>query len=194
MVFATIKELDRAIRGEEKLTWDTMMAKLKSNHCLKHDDAKDKHRVDDIKGSWWRLFSDQKQELFVKGKELDAWLTKLVDDDQVMATTTIQIRDVQEFITPTEWIHTRGEQERKFLDVGVLRFPDIENPYIRVYHIQLSAWTSQGPSLMKFIRNRNGIKGEYNSCEFIPRRDIINRIAPDLVDQAVAEAASFLMA
>ena len=60
--------------------------------------------------------------------QLRVWFRGLVDDNDVMETTAISIDDLQNSV------HTAPEltERREFLDVGILRFPDVFRPYIQV--------------------------------------------------------------
>ncbi|KAF8454702.1 hypothetical protein BGX38DRAFT_1089291, partial [Terfezia claveryi] len=55
-------------------------------------------------------------------------------------------------------VYNKEEHRKKVLDIGVLRYPDITHPYIKVYRIQLEAW-SLCERIGPVQRDSNGISG-----------------------------------
>lgn len=77
------------------------------------------------------------------------------------------------------------------VEIGVLRYPDIEHPYFKVYKIKLTAWSDC--SRVLFVEtNKNGITGEFNCRKYKPRDSIIAGLREEIVAKAVQEAEDLL--
>ncbi|EEB98354.1 hypothetical protein MPER_02151 [Moniliophthora perniciosa FA553] len=69
-------------------------------------------------------------------------------------------------ITSVESAFYKKERHDKTLvDIGVLRFPESDNPHFKVYHIKLSA-CSQSERYAGLQFDSNGIFGEFSQCKF----------------------------
>ena len=71
---------------------------------------------------------------------MTTWFSDLVEDDDVLGRTNIDIEELAKLIGHTgaaitnllTMLYGHKELEREVVDIGILRFPDIENPYFRV--------------------------------------------------------------
>ncbi|TEB31677.1 hypothetical protein FA13DRAFT_1732552 [Coprinellus micaceus] len=79
--------------------------------------------------------------------------------------------------------------EKLFLDIGVLRFPDFQEPYVQVYRIQLTAWTEVN---IGDLQVQSGIRGAFNSCQFRPRTSFLQTFAKEALDLAKDRAIKCL--
>ena len=93
------------------------------------------------------------------------WFTELVGDKDILDSTKIPIADVANLVAETgaavtslpTAVYRNKEFTRHLVDLGVLRFPDVDHPYfkvrlhspvrvgsakrhLQVYRIQLKAW------------------------------------------------------
>jgi hypothetical protein len=69
--------------------------------------------------------------------KFDAWLTELIRDSDVKETmdkgSPSIVASVMDLVAPTSSNgQGKGKEDRKILDIGVLRFPDITRPFLRV--------------------------------------------------------------
>ncbi|KAL2270014.1 hypothetical protein VTJ83DRAFT_2198 [Remersonia thermophila] len=128
-------------------------------------------------------------------REVKSWFTSLINDEDVLNSTQIDIGVLADIVAQTgatvdhaETILYKHERHEKTLvDIGVLRFPDPENPFFKVYRIQLEAWSSSARIL--FVQeDQNGISGQYNVRRFQPRSSVIEGISKDIRKKAVKEA------
>ncbi|KAF5026995.1 hypothetical protein F66182_869 [Fusarium sp. NRRL 66182] len=97
--------------------------------------------------------------------EVKSWIDHLVSDDDVIQSTKIDqvipqivaqicatIKSLQSFSDKCE------HYEQTLLDVGVLRFPDIDHPFFKLYRIKLIAW-SDSSRVVYHYEDRSGIAG-----------------------------------
>ena len=75
------------------------------------------------------------------------------------------------------------------LNIGVLRFPDVDNPYLKLYRIKLTAWSDCDRTLFMQDDN-NGITGTGECCikKFRPCKSEIRRMTKSVKEKAVMEA------
>ncbi|KAJ7841240.1 hypothetical protein B0H13DRAFT_2365853 [Mycena leptocephala] len=84
-------------------------------------------------------------------------------------------------------IYKNEYHEKTMVDIGVLRFPDIDHPHFKLYHIRLVAW-SDSRRILFVQKDVNGITGEFNSRIFRPRSSVIQGLTEDVKKKAIREA------
>ncbi|OBZ69817.1 hypothetical protein A0H81_10529 [Grifola frondosa] len=128
-------------------------------------------------------------------EEVHAWFTKLISDadiidigvfSEIVATTGAAVEHLEHIIKKNEKL------EKSVVDVGVLRYPDIENPYFKVYRIQLKAWRDT-TRILVVGKHANGITGTCNIRRFKPRQIVIDRLKPETVNKASHLNTIFLL-
>ena len=78
--------------------------------------------------------------IFSQVNEVETWFLNLIDDADVLASTKINILDYANIVGCTDaaiedlktFIMRTDEVERSILEVGVLRYPDLDNPFFKV--------------------------------------------------------------
>jgi hypothetical protein len=66
--------------------------------------------------------------------KFDAWLSELIQDTEVKNTidkSSRLVASVMDLVAPTS-SNGKSKEARKFLDIGVLRFPYISRPFLQV--------------------------------------------------------------
>ncbi len=77
--------------------------------------------------------------------------------------------------------------EQTIIEIGVLRYPDFEHPYFKVYRIKLVAWSDS--SRILFIQDdKNGITGEFAVRRYKPRESVIAGLKEETKKKAIQEA------
>lgn len=77
--------------------------------------------------------------------------------------------------------------ERTMLEIGVLRYPDIDNPFFKVYRIKLVAWSDCTRVLM-VQKDKNGITGDFSMRRYKPRESVISGLKKETKVKAIEEA------
>ncbi|GJJ15953.1 hypothetical protein Clacol_010232 [Clathrus columnatus] len=195
MIAGTMRSLE-AHSKEGELSWDGVMSVLMQNPLLEADDGKIDRSDKLIKsGTNVFKFNGSPDESIVK--EVEAWFVHLIGDPDVLADTKIDIDVLANIVAQTgatvqsfESIFFKHESHEKTLvDIGILRFPDIDKPFFKVYRIKLTAWSSSARVLM-IQEDQNGITGEFNARNFRPRASVIEGMKEETKKLAVAEAES----
>jgi len=192
LVAALVSNLKRTRLAYSKpLSWDQLLEILKQAPFAESY-GNDVSKRDSLnrKGTAWFKFNGSPDAAVVK--EVHAWFASLVQDDEVLRSTKIDLNMMAKIVAKTgaavESLITvlRGQSfcEKTVVDIGFLRFPDIENPFVRVYRIKLTAWskcTRIGPRQV----DTNGIAGEYNAYNFKPRRSVIESLSTTAKEKGV---------
>ncbi|KAG0050057.1 hypothetical protein BGZ83_005178 [Gryganskiella cystojenkinii] len=186
-------------RAIEKLphdqrSWENVTSTLAQNSLLKP--------LDDGIARSDKLIKDGTNFFKVDGspdptivKEVNSWFTKLISDEDVLRSTKIDINALAAIVAWTgatidsfEAFFGKAEyHERTVVDIGVLRYPDIDQPYFKLYRIKLTAWSDCTRVL--FVQNdKNGITGEYNVRRYGPRESVIQELKQETLRKAVQEA------
>ncbi|KAL7909979.1 hypothetical protein GGI35DRAFT_478858 [Trichoderma velutinum] len=61
------------------------------------------------------------------------------------------------------------------IDIGVLRVPDVDQPYFKVYHIKPAAWSDSSSGFVQ--GDTNGITGAFNGRIFRPHANGIEHLS-----------------
>lgn len=78
-------------------------------------------------------------------------------------------------------------QERMLQDVGVLRYPDPHNPYIKVYRLQLRAWRHCNRMLFA-EQNSSRLDVEFNCRKYSITPTCLEAMKRDIAAKAKQEA------
>ncbi|EJD46533.1 hypothetical protein AURDEDRAFT_164361 [Auricularia subglabra TFB-10046 SS5] len=177
----------------EQRTWDKIMEALKQNPVLEPIAGSDIDRADTYHSDR-RNWLKKTPEYDIVLKEARAWLTKLiVDPDILKQRAEIDLDIVAKVVSHASStidglkLFAKDQGEKKVLDIGILRYPDVDNPFIKVYRISLLAWYDSRVVVGR-AHDRNGISGEFNVRLFKPRGSVIKSMQSEAKDQAVAEA------
>lgn len=73
------------------------------------------------------------------------------------------------------------------LRVGVLRYPNLDHPYFKMYWIRLVAW-SDCSRILAFQNDANGIRGFFRERKYEPRRHVLESLPPSVFDRAIEQA------
>jgi len=130
-------------------------------------------------------------------KSVATWFENLVQDTDVLAATKINIEDYGNIVAATdaaienfETIFLKQKEvKRSIVDVGVLRYPDIDNPFFKLFRIRLDAYRKSFRVLM-VQKDESGIKGTYEAMKFVPRKSVMDKLKADTLSKAAAEAES----
>ncbi|XP_024537192.1 uncharacterized protein LOC112348594 [Selaginella moellendorffii] len=128
-------------------------------------------------------------------KVVQTWFVNLIADEDVLKSTKIDIEVLGRIvaqsgatITSFENFFAKHEHhEKTIIDIGVLRYPDMQNPYFKVYRIKLFAW-SDSNRILFHQEDSNGIIGEFTFRKFKPRKEVIDKMNPDAKRKAVEAA------
>ena len=127
--------------------------------------------------------------------EVHSWFTKLISDQDVLDNSKIDIDLLAKIVAQSgatidsfaTLFYKHEYHERTMLEIGVIRFPDLDNPHFKLYRIKLTAWSDCSRVLFG-ESNSNGITGVYNCKKFRPRASVISELKKSTKVQAVSEA------
>ncbi|KAJ2934425.1 hypothetical protein H1R20_g2686, partial [Candolleomyces eurysporus] len=196
MVAESVNLLEEARADGKKLDWDIVQSIFMQSASMVHC------KEDSVQN--YRNFSERDTKLFSnKGRssvpieavchEIEGWFNELIRDKNVLDFTRLKGLSGVKDIVARHGVSQkkRGSWRKVFLDIGVLRFPDMENPFVRIYRIRLTAWATCKKQLTLIERNRNGITGEYISCVFKPRRELVAGISQQAKENAKRKLEGF---
>ncbi|KLO07185.1 hypothetical protein SCHPADRAFT_909729 [Schizopora paradoxa] len=116
-------------------------------------------------------------------RKVESWFQNFIADEDVkfdlkvfvdiVATTSAAIERFKDFF------YTGQYKEKEVVDIGVLRYPDLDNPRFKLYRIRLIAWSD--------CRH----EAKYDVHCFAPNRDIIGRMSEKAKD--ISELDDFLL-
>jgi len=128
-------------------------------------------------------------------REVAQWFDNLIQDTDVLQSTQIDINVLGKIVAQSgatidsfETLFVKDEShEWEVLDIGVLRYPDLDHPYFKLFRIYLRAW-SRSQRILFVQEDNNGITGDFQSRNFKPRQSTMDGISAEVRKKAVAEA------
>ncbi|KAJ3480491.1 hypothetical protein NLI96_g8314 [Meripilus lineatus] len=128
-------------------------------------------------------------------REVPEWFADLVRDQDVLDSTQIDINDIVKILekvgaTATSFdnlFYANESIEKTLIDIAILRFPDISNPYFKFYRIKLVVQAET--RRYAFVTSKESrIHGTFNSCSYGPRHEIIEGLSTEARKKALEEA------
>ncbi|KAF9080337.1 hypothetical protein BGX27_005521 [Mortierella sp. AM989] len=193
MIAGTTRAIERLPTNQR--TWENVTSTLAQNSLLKPLDdgiAKSDKLIKDYGSSFFKFDGSPDPSIV---REVQTWFTNLISDEDVLSSTKIDIDVLAKIVAWTgatvtnfETFFGRDEyHERTVVDIGVLRYPDIEQPYFKLYRIKLTAW-SDCTRVLFVQSDQNGITGQYNVRRYGPREGIIRELKEETKNKAIQEA------
>lgn len=184
-IAATMKKLNEL----SDLNWDTVVSCMMNNPSLEPLDDEISRSDKIIKESGGDFKFDGSPDQTIVNEVL-AWFTGLIADEDVLKDTKIDIEAMGNIVASSgatvdsfESFFAKNEyHERNVIDIGVLRYPDYENPYYKLYRIQLKAW-SDSTRILFHQSDKNGVIGEYNMRKFKPRESVISKVKAETIEK-----------
>jgi len=195
IIAGTNRELEKVPAADR--TWDKVISVFMQNPLIEPLDTPQATiaRADKLIKTGSNVFKVNREHDDGIVREVLTWFTQLIGDEDVLNSTKIDIKVLADIVATTgaaidsfEAFFAKNEHhEKTVVDIGVLRYPDIDHPYFKVYRIQLTAW-SDTRRILFFGEDANGITGEYNLRLFKPRDSIIAGIKEETKQKAIQEA------
>ncbi|KAF7794157.1 hypothetical protein EIP86_005288 [Pleurotus ostreatoroseus] len=185
----------------EDRTWEKVLSTLAQSPFMKRAEDLAVDKTDLWTKEQTNAFSLSSSEDPIIVKEADGWLRTLIVDPDIWETSHLSFGVITTLVaeigTAVEslWqlINDKTQKDRTVVDIGILRFPDPDNPYFKIYRIHLKAWISQE---RHFIRTKKicGISGSFNSRKFVPREDKIKSAQAEAQKKLVERADAIFSA
>jgi len=196
IISGTLHTLARIPKDER--TWGTIMEAVRQNGLFEAAPEDEMTRVKSLIREGHHTFKFDGSPEPATVREVEAWFDELISDHEIRQATEIDINVVAKIVAQTGAavtgilnLFTKGEyHEQTIVDIGVLRFPDPSHPFIKLYRIQLKAWSHCNRVLATQL-DRNGITGDFHSHILRPHKELINKLAPETLRKAVEEAEAF---
>ena len=176
-----------AARGD--ISWDTLQGFLLQNTALRHGEPV--HAEKPFAGKFTE-------------PEMKTWLNKVVKECDTEISDALRINDPQ----ITEVIQFVANQSVGFsilpksvsnstslLDIGMIRFPTKDNPYVKLYRLQLTGAFSGSSHIMPSGGDETRVlTATVDSCNYYPNDIVLQRINPEYVDKTIARFEDTLTA
>jgi len=195
IIAGTNRELEKVPALDR--TWDKVISVFMQNPLIEPMDTPTANiaRADKLIKNDSNVFKVDREHDDGIVREVLAWFTQLIGDEDVLNSTKIDIKVLADIVATTgaaidsfETFFAKNEHhEKTVVDIGVLRYPDIDNPFFKVYRIQLTAW-SDTRRILFFGKDANGITGQYNLRLFKPRDSVIAGMKDTTKQKAIQEA------
>ncbi|MEG4440520.1 hypothetical protein QUB47_01525 [Microcoleus sp. AT9_B5] len=195
LIAGTVRELQKV--PSNNLSWEEVISIFNQNSLMERvgnsEISKTDKLIKDYGTSFFKIDGSPDTSVV---KEVESWFINLLGNDQdIVDDTKIDINMLADIVAASgasvdsfEALFGKKEtHEKTLVDIGILRFPDFENPFVKVYRIKLTAWSDC--SRVLFVQDdKNGITGEFNSIKYKPRESVISELKQETKKKAVAEA------
>ena len=195
LIAGTVRELQNI--PTYKLAWDKVVSIFNQNSLMERIGQSEINNSDKLikdRGTSAFKFDGSPDAAIVK--EVEAWFINLLGNDQdIVKDTKVDIKLLADIVAASgasvdsleALFYKKEYHETTVVDVGILRFPDIENPFVKVYRIQLTAWSDCSRYL--FVQDdKSGITGQFNALKYKPRESVIAGLREETKKKGIAEA------
>ncbi|XP_029658213.1 uncharacterized protein LOC115232471 [Octopus sinensis] len=197
IMIAGTNKLMKKMRDNNKdgnITFNEYVATMTQNQFVTSDDTEDVVRSSSKSFGQFRLATNSIDQEIVDAVAL--WFANdLIKDADILAATRIDIVDFANIVGLTgatvdsleSLIVKNDYAERSVVDVGVIRYPDADHPYFKLFRIQLFAYRKSNRVL--FVqKDASGIRGLYQSKVFRPNPTILGKLRADVRERAMKAA------
>lgn len=189
----------KAISKLDDYAWENVVSCMMNNPLLEPIEGAHINRSDKLIKEGFNVFDFDSSPDHVIVKEVHSWFVGLIKDEDILNDTHIDVDVMAKIVGQTgarinhifALVAKRDYEERDIVDVGILRYPDIEFPYFKLYRIRLIAW-SECKRLLMVQKDCNGITGYFNCMKFKPRNEVIASLKEEVFNKAVADAEALL--
>lgn len=187
----------RSLQMTNDLSWQNVVSIFNQNSLMEKIAQSEINKSDQLikdRGTGAFRFDGSPDAAIVK--EVDAWFVNLIGNDQdIIQDTKIDIKLLANIVAASgagidsfeAFFFKKEYHEKTVVDVGILRFPDIENPFVKVYRIKLTAW-SDCTRVLFVQKDISGITGQFNAMKYKPREAVMEGLKEETKKKAIAEA------
>ncbi|KAH7404620.1 hypothetical protein KP509_15G034700 [Ceratopteris richardii] len=198
VIASTTKAIGQLVQGAKEkgksIEWSQVVPMMSQNLLLEPYDKVIESREDFIKAgpSFFRIGENEDEAVV---REVMSWFGKLVNDEDILDDTNIAIDQCARIVAATgariesfpTIFYKKNKVEAEVLDIAVLRYPDIDKPFFKLYRIKLTAWAICHRILIA-ERDSNGVTGEFVCRKYKPRERFLKELPPEIQEEAAKEA------
>ncbi|KAJ7827804.1 hypothetical protein B0H13DRAFT_2680337 [Mycena leptocephala] len=191
MIAGTHRELEKVPAKDR--SWDKVISVFMQNPLIEPVETLTANivRADKLIKVGSNFFKVERQYDDGVVREVHSWFTKLIADEDVLNSTKIDINVFAGIVATTgaaidsfgAFFAKNEHHEKTVVDIGVLRYPDMDHPYFKVYRIKLTAW-SDTKRIIVFQRHYWPIQ----HASFKPRDSVIEGMKAQTKKKAIQEA------
>ncbi|KAH6557666.1 hypothetical protein KP509_1Z101300 [Ceratopteris richardii] len=198
VIASTTKAIGKLVQGAKEkgksIDWSQVVLVMSQNLLLEPYDEVIERRDDFIKGgsSYFRIGENEDAAVV---REVKSWFQYLVNDQDILHDTNIDIDLCARIVAATgariesfpTIFYKENKVEGEVLDIAVLRYPDIDKPFFKIYRIKLTAWAICR-RILTTETHSNGITGEFVCRKYKPRESVVKALRADIKEEAAKQA------
>lgn len=128
-------------------------------------------------------------------QQINAWFHDLVCNDQdIVDSTNVDIGSLSRIVASSgatirgfdTFFLANEEHSKTVLEIGVLRYPDMDHPYLKLYRLKVTA-QSKCWRVLFVEHNRNSLVGEFTMQRFKLRESVWAELKEPTIKKAVEE-------
>ena len=161
------------------ISWDTLQGILLQHPVLQSGETT--HRQETFAGE----FTEPK---------VKTWLHEFVTEYDTDVYDAVRIHD-DEITEVIRFVANQSvSNSASLLDIGMIRFPTKDNPYVKLYRIQLTGAFSGSSHIMPSGGDETRVlTATVDSCNYYPNDIVLQRINPEYVDKTIARFEDMLL-
>ena len=175
------------------ISWDRLQVIMLQNAALQEKNKRyDKRNFYFLDGKAKVSNDEMKKRIntYVKECDTDVFDAVRIHDPEITEVIQFVANQSVEFgILPKSVSNSMS-----LLDIGMIRFPTKDNPYVKLYRFQLTGTFSGSRFMMVQDTEERILTVTVDSCEYYPNYDLLQRIDPEYVDKTIARFEDTLTA
>ena len=166
------------------ISWEMMQTNLKQCLVLEEDENKIETQdaftgdlsEDNVK-SWLYGFLDKRDsDVHDAARIHDAEITEVID---FVVNKSVELNTFLDYFSASE------TNSFDLIDIGMIRFPTENNPYVKLYRLQLSGTFVGSKYMMVFGENERAFTASVSSQKYYPRDELLQRFSPETIQNVL---------
>lgn len=178
----------------EARSWDAVSGVLSKSSALgprsPHPVCQENQFV--LQHKRWLARSRKHEDIYTAAQD---WFSSVVNDKDISAVRAeADLQSLSGILTHAGRFALTFKSEssgKRLLDIGVVRYPDPETPYVKIYRIELFAWYESKTVLGRTF-DKNGIHARFEMQDFEPKERSIKPRKSSAMTLALASEADSL--
>jgi hypothetical protein len=179
--------------SDEDISWEMMQTNLKQCLVLEEDENKietrdtftgDFSEEDNVKSWLYGFLNKHDSDVHDAARIHDAEITEVID---FIVNKSVELDTFLDYFSASE------TNSFDLIDIGMIRFPTENNPYVKLYRLQLSGTFVGSKYMMIFDEKERAFTVSVNSRKYYPRDELLQRFSQETIQNVLMKFENMLI-
>jgi hypothetical protein len=179
--------------SDEDISWEMMQSALKQCLVLEEDENKietrdtftgDFSEEDNVKSWLYGFLNKHDSDVHDAARIHDAEITEVID---FIVNKSVELDTFLDYFSASE------TNSFDLIDIGMIRFPTENNPYVKLYRLQLSGTFVGSKYMMIFGKKERTFTASVNSRKYYPREELLQCFSQETIQSILIKFENTLI-